>query len=129
MKFYVHGISEKIWLCVYLRKTKHFELSMRKTKHLKTTWTGYKSWKPKKLKMFLQSWFYRNQHTLIPGSMHGTCMHCSSQAPLSYSSATWWDNSKTQIIFKGKLFWLPPVHTVLITWPYTMNWKSPFIFL
>ena len=68
--------------------------------------------------------YFRNQHTLIPGLMHGTCMYCSSQAPLSYSSATWWDDFKTQIIFKGKLFWLPPVHTVLVTWPYTMNWKS-----
>ena len=43
MKFYVYEVSEKIWLCVEKKRVpkvsekipKHFELSVKKTKHLK----------------------------------------------------------------------------------------------
>ena len=51
IKFYIHEVPEKIWLCkeingvpqVSEKKTKHLELSVKKTEHLKTTWTGYNS--------------------------------------------------------------------------------------
>ena len=38
IKFYVHEVSEKIWLCE--EKNRGPQVSEKKTKHLKTTWTG-----------------------------------------------------------------------------------------
>ena len=63
---------------------------------VQTKWPYWK-WLLNSILLCLNGWvqILEPTHSHTCSKMHGTCMH-QLTAPLSYSSATWWDNSQTQ---------------------------------